>query len=273
MPYTAYIDGGARGNPGPSGAGVHILDDGGKVVFSAGLFLGHKTNNEAEYAGLLQALDLLAAAGAGTVLIRSDSELLVRQMQGSYRVKAPNLKPLFENAAARAARFKACRFEHVRREQNKDADRLANAAMDAVGDVVEVDVPGLAGKADRPVVAPTPARAVGGAARRAGDSGERSSASRGVASQAGTLRGAVAVSVVKAPAGGRCPAGMRAGAVFTFSDVVPAGMCLEACSTVIDAVLALRAMAQDDDEAPLEPMTITCQRPDCGAVFQLRAGR
>jgi ribonuclease HI len=279
MPYVAHVDGGARGNPGPSAAGVHLTDESGTVILAAGLFLGHKTNNEAEYTGLLQGLELLAAAGARHVIIRSDSELLVRQMQGAYRVKAPNLKPLFDRAGSRAARFDKCEFQHVPRERNKDADRLANLAMDAVADVVEVDTLGLFAKVARPSVTATPAPLFpsqpGPAASRSLQPGSASS-QRGAPAPTPVSqtpsRGDISLRVVKPPKPGICPAHMRAGAVFVFTDVVPAGLCVDACATAIDAVAALRSVLQDGG-GPLEPMTVTCQRPDCGAVFQLQAGR
>ncbi len=271
MPWTAYIDGGARGNPGPAAAGVHIRNDSGQVVFSGGLFLGHKTNNEAEYAGLLHALDLLQAAGATDAIIHSDSELLVRQMQGKYRVKAPNLKPLFDRAAARAGRFNHCAFQHVPRERNREADGLANQAMDAVAHVIEVDTLHLASQMQGPAPAPTPtSTAVPSAGKVRSHGGQSTSAH--VPGTAPATRGAVMLAVVKPPKSGGCPAGMRAAQVFAFSQVVPAGLCVEACAEVIEAVRSMRSVLEDGS-GPLEPMMVTCQRPECGAVFQLSAGR
>jgi len=126
---TANIDGGSRGNPGPAGYGVRIERDDGSVVELKGS-LGVATNNVAEYHGLLAALAWAADNGIRTLLIRSDSELLVKQMRGEYRVKNPALLPLAEQARGRVRRLGRVTFEHVRRELNRDADRLANEAMD-----------------------------------------------------------------------------------------------------------------------------------------------
>ncbi len=127
---VAFIDGGARGNPGPAGYGVRIEDDQGTLVNEFHGFLGSSTNNVAEYNGLLAALRYAHAHGHRTVRIKSDSELLVKQMKGEYRVKHPGLKPLHEQARALADGLDRVAYEHVRREQNAHADRLANQAMD-----------------------------------------------------------------------------------------------------------------------------------------------
>ena len=126
---TANIDGGSRGNPGPAGYGVRIEQADGTVV-ELKEYLGTSTNNVAEYSGLLAALRWAADHGASPLLIRSDSELLVKQMRGEYRVKNPGLQPLYEEARSLMRRIGHVTVEHVRREFNKDADRLANEAMD-----------------------------------------------------------------------------------------------------------------------------------------------
>jgi probable phosphoglycerate mutase len=126
---VAHIDGGARGNPGPAGYGVRIERDDGTVV-ELKEALGIATNNVAEYRGLVAALSWAAAHGISRLHVRSDSELLVKQMRGEYRVKHPGLLPLSLEARRLVQQIGDVRFEHVRREQNKDADRLANDAMD-----------------------------------------------------------------------------------------------------------------------------------------------
>jgi ribonuclease HI len=130
MAIVAYIDGGARGNPGPAGYGVHVEDEHGALVTEFNGFLGAATNNVAEYSALIAALKYAQQQGHRSVRIKSDSELLVKQMRGEYRVKHPGLKPLHQEAQAIASILDRVVFEHVRREQNKDADRLANLAMD-----------------------------------------------------------------------------------------------------------------------------------------------
>jgi ribonuclease HI len=125
----ANIDGGSRGNPGPAGYGVRIeLDD--RTIVDLKQALDHCTNNVAEYNGLLAALRWAADHGITSFTIRSDSELLVKQMRGEYKVKNPGLLPLYQEARSLARRIGRVTFEHVRREFNKDADRLANEAMD-----------------------------------------------------------------------------------------------------------------------------------------------
>jgi probable phosphoglycerate mutase len=127
---VAYIDGGSRGNPGPAGYGVRIEDGAGRLVEEFCASLGVATNNVAEYQGLLAALRWAVAQGARPLLVRSDSELLVKQMKGVYRVKHPNLQPLFREASSLVRAIGDVAFEHVRREHNVHADRLANQAMD-----------------------------------------------------------------------------------------------------------------------------------------------
>jgi ribonuclease HI len=127
---VAYIDGGARGNPGPAGYGVRVENERGELIEEFCGFLGSATNNIAEYNGLLAALRYATDHGHRVVRIKSDSELLVKQMIGHYRVKNPGLQALYQQAQALARALERVAYEHVRREQNKDADRLANLAMD-----------------------------------------------------------------------------------------------------------------------------------------------
>jgi ribonuclease HI len=125
-----YIDGGARGNPGPAGAGVVILDrSDGAALYEGGIFIGRATNNAAEYRGLLAGLEAAARLRADEVEILSDSELLVRQMTGEYRVRNPRLRELHTRAQELAGGFRRCSFRHIRREKNTRADRLANQAI------------------------------------------------------------------------------------------------------------------------------------------------
>ena len=126
---TANVDGGSRGNPGPAGYGVRIQQDDGTIV-ELKESLGIATNNVAEYNGLLAALRWAAEHGVATLHVKADSELMVKQMKGVYKVKNAGLLPLYEQARVLVRGIGRVTFEHVRREFNKDADRLANEAMD-----------------------------------------------------------------------------------------------------------------------------------------------
>jgi len=128
--FIAYVDGGARGNPGPAGWGALIQAPSGETIAELFGALPHSTNNVAEYNGLLAALSWCAEQGATAVHVRSDSLLLVQQMRGVYKVKNEGLKPLHGQARLLAHKIGRVTFEHVRRELNKEADRLANLAMD-----------------------------------------------------------------------------------------------------------------------------------------------
>jgi len=126
----AYIDGGARGNPGPAGYGVRLEDADGTLLEELHGGLGITTNNLAEYNGLLAALRWAVDHHHTRMQVRADSELLVRQMRGEYRVKNPGLQPLAARARLLIAQLDDVTFQHVRREQNTEADRLSNLGMD-----------------------------------------------------------------------------------------------------------------------------------------------
>lgn len=130
----SYTDGGARGNPGPAGIGVVLQNKDGETIGEWSEFLGIATNNQAEYKALLLALKQAVALGAITLECRLDSELVVKQLKGEYKVKHPELKPLFEQAKSLISQIKNVSFKHIPRELNKQADQLANRAMDQSGD-------------------------------------------------------------------------------------------------------------------------------------------
>src|ERR1700744_3081880 len=127
---NAHCDGGARGNPGPAGYGALIQDANGMVIAELSEFLGIRTNNYAEYSGLLGCLQFALDNHHPRLRVVSDSELMVKQIQGKYQVKSPDLKPLYEEAKRRIAKLQAFEISHPPRHKNKDADRLANEAMD-----------------------------------------------------------------------------------------------------------------------------------------------
>lgn len=128
---TAYFDGGARANPGPAGYGVYIVDDQGTVLAELFQPLGVATNNVAEYRGLIAALEWAVAHGLQELAVKGDSLLIVEQMRGNYRVKNEGLIPLYQKARTLVSKIGKVTFEHVRRDHNKQADRLSNLAMDA----------------------------------------------------------------------------------------------------------------------------------------------
>src|SRR5271170_6412942 len=127
---NAHCDGGARGNPGPAGYGALIQDDHGTVIAELSEFLGMRTNNFAEYSGLLGCLQYALDHHHPRLRVVSDSELMVKQIQGKYQVKSPDLKPLYDEAKRRIAKLDGFEISHALRHKNKDADRLANEAMD-----------------------------------------------------------------------------------------------------------------------------------------------
>ena len=132
---VVYIDGGSRGNPGPAAAGFVLSDEKGNQLQAKGIFLGRKTNNEAEYNGLVKALEAALQLGTEQVMIFSDSELLVKQIKGEYRVKSEKILPLYEQATSLLYKFSKWKIQHVYREKNKIADGLVNEALDLKHDV------------------------------------------------------------------------------------------------------------------------------------------
>jgi ribonuclease HI len=128
--HQANIDGGSRGNPGPAAYGVVIRDARGEVVARLKKYIGQSTNNVAEYFGLIAALDYAQTHGIRALRVESDSELLVKQMRGIYKVKSLDLQPLHERAKKMSQGFASFRIDHVYREQNRDADALVNQALD-----------------------------------------------------------------------------------------------------------------------------------------------
>jgi ribonuclease HI len=131
---TVHIDGGARGNPGPAGVGVVVSVD-EQPVIERGFYLGETTNNVAEYTGLIRGVALAAELDPASVVFVSDSELMIKQVLGQYKVKAAHLKTLHTQAKAALAELPRWELLHVKRAMNQEADALANEAMDARGDV------------------------------------------------------------------------------------------------------------------------------------------
>jgi ribonuclease HI len=161
---VANIDGGSRGNPGPAAYAVVLRDPDGRIILELAKKFGRDTNNVAEYYGLLAALDYATTHGIKALRVRSDSELLVRQMQGRYKVKSPDLKPLYERALKMTRQLQYFVIEHVRRELNTEADALANLALDgsnifSEGSGAKVDAAALSGSSSgtQPTISAPPA--------------------------------------------------------------------------------------------------------------------
>ena len=130
MKVVAYADGASRGNPGPSSFGAVVFDTEGGVLREVSQAIGHTTNNQAEYRGAIAALEASLALGASEIELRMDSQLAVRQLTGRYKVRNAGLMPLHDRASQLLSRFQRASVVHVPRERNKDADRLANQALD-----------------------------------------------------------------------------------------------------------------------------------------------
>jgi ribonuclease HI len=150
---TLQFDGGSRGNPGPAGIGVVVTAADGTPLVTLGRYIGRATNNVAEYRALITAMEEARKLGAKRIVIRGDSELIIKQMRGEYRVKNPDMKALYEEAQSLITEFEHAKIEHNLRDKNELADSLANLAMDRRVDVTEV--PGAGGVAS-PLDEPSP---------------------------------------------------------------------------------------------------------------------
>jgi ribonuclease HI len=145
---TLQFDGGSRGNPGPAGIGVVLRAADGTPLVTLGRYIGKATNNVAEYSALITGLEEARRLGARRIVIRGDSELIIKQMRGEYRVKHPDMKALYEQAQDLVGQFEAVTIEHNLRHKNELADKLANLAMDRKGEVTDAD------DAENPLSAP-----------------------------------------------------------------------------------------------------------------------
>ena len=159
--FTLQFDGGSRGNPGPAGIGVVVQAADGTPLVTLGRFIGRATNNVAEYRALITAMEEAKKLGAKRILIRGDSELVIKQMKGEYRVKNPDMKVLFTEATELIKHFVHAKIEHNLRDKNELADQLANLAMDRRADVTEI--PGSASPAaTSPLDEPAPRETAAG---------------------------------------------------------------------------------------------------------------
>ena len=132
MTYKLFTDGGSRGNPGPAAYAAVLKDSAGKIVNQVGVFIGKATNNEAEYKGLIFGLEMVSDMNITEIECFLDSELVVKQLKGEYKVKNEKIKEFFGTVKTRTGKFKNITFNHVPREQNSDADALVNKVLDSV---------------------------------------------------------------------------------------------------------------------------------------------
>ncbi len=243
-----YFDGGARGNPGPAAAGVVLHDESGEAILEAGYLLGTMTNNQAEYSAMLIGLQAANQCGAKQLTIFSDSELLVKQLQGEYRVKSEGLRPLFEDVRQGLQKLQAWRIHHVPRHENQLADELVNRTLDRDEDVVDVhliDGPATLSPGGQGAPAPT------------GPTPESSGPAR------------VLVEVVTEPRGKGCPSGCLRGTKHIIKDVIPGGFNLELAARIIEAIDTLRDRERSGDET--KPLALSCGR--CGAQYRISLNR
>lgn len=232
MKLRIHIDGGSRGNPGPAAAAAVIFDaDSGRLLHEAGYFLGRTTNNVAEYHGLLRALELAREFKADEIEIFSDSELMVRQINGQYKVKSPDLQPLFAQARQLLDRVGSWRMDHVYRERNARADELANRALDRGGNVIVKSVLTPGDDAATPE-AEAPAAQVRWTAELTGAATDT------------------------------CPARCPGGKAFAFGATTPADLCVHA------AQAALAAGPVNGWPARKDHGSTTCAH--CGRVLRIR---
>ena len=207
MEAKLFVDGGARGNPGPAGCGFVLKSTDNKIITEGCHFIDNATNNFAEYTALLKGLELAEQMGVTELNIYSDSELMVKQIIGEYRVKSPNLIDLFESVERKLLKFSRWQIKHIRREYNKDADRMANVAMDQ----------GLAGEFEFD------------------DECEDDTQSKTESTDR------IMVEVSTGPKPGSCACDLKAGQCFVFTDLCPPGLCIQAIEALIPAVKSMQA--------------------------------
>ncbi len=253
MGLILHIDGGSRGNPGPAGAGVVLRQAGGELIHEAAYFLGRQTNNAAEYHALIRGLERARQCDPQPITIYSDSELLVRQVTGEYEVKSANLSPLHRQVQMLLLRIGGWSLQHLRREENRRADELANLAMDRRRNVIVFDIDtGATGLEE-----PTPS-----------DSSVAAAEPQRAEPDAAHTPPAVRVTVTHGPEAGGCPAGGFAQLAFTIHATLPAGLCIHAAHALTPTVLAI--LNTDPAELAAVPtLTVRCARPGCRAEFQL----
>lgn len=262
------VDGGSRGNPGPAGAGVSITDETGALVHEGAYFLGHQTSNAAEYHALIRALQRIERHAEQTVTVFADSELLVRQITGEYRVKSQKLAKLHEQVQLLLLRIPCWSIRHVPREQNARADELANLAMNQQRDVIVFDVEtGQCAGATSPADQTDDPAAAPAELEEPLQTGDEGAAETKVTPQ--PVARAARVTLAKPPGDdGCCPTGERPCGSFTVDATLPVGLCIHAAHSLLPTILAV--LNTDPSEfAAVPTLTVHCMNPGCGATFHV----
>lgn len=248
MNLTIHTDGGARGNPGPAGIAVVLKDrDTGRAVHEAGYYVGRATNNVAEYLALIRGLELAQTYHATSVSIHMDSELIVKQITGEYRVKSPDMQQLHQQAQMLMLRFDTWQIKHIYREQNKRADELVNLVLDAKADVIAI--------ADGKMLSIT---SPGGTTTRAAAAPVTAKPPASALSHSRVMRWTA--TVTSRPANSY-DGGCEMGQTFEFGPSTPQGMCVYAAQ----AMFAESPITDLNGNGPR--VTIRC--PRCGCMLRI----
>jgi len=225
-----FVDGGSRGNPGPSACAYVIKNADGEVLKVEGIYLGESTNNIAEYNALLNGLDALQKMDVHELAIFSDSELMVKQLIGEYQVRDSDLLTLFEQVQRKLLGFDRWHIKHIRREMNRQADQLVNETLDK-----EIGLQKDQNKHEQGPCKSLPK---------------------------------VLVEVTQSSRSDVCPSPMQKGQWFVFSSCIPAGLCIHAANVLLPAVIEMQTTMQKDNQNAI--VTLQCNANGCGAKFNLK---
>lgn len=263
-----HVDGASRGNPGPAGAGVTISSEDGTLAHEGAYFLGKQTNNGAEYHALIRALQRVERCRVDAITVYSDSELLVRQITGAYRVKNSKLARLFEQAQLLLLKIPCWNIRHISREENRRADELANLAIDRQCDVIVYDqdpaTADAAGPGGEDGTDPEGVREQGARASALPEVPE--SAETGVTGS--NLVRRARVTLARAPQPDGCPAATSPREPFTVEHTLPEGLCIHAAHALLPTILAV-LNTEPAEFAAVPTLTVRCMRPGCGAIFHV----
>ncbi len=251
MSIVLNVDGGARGNPGPAGAGIVLATEEGQPLFEAAYWLGTQTNNAAEYLALIRGLQSYLERSDEPLAIRSDSELVVKQITGVYRVKNPGLVPLFEQAQMLLLRIRVWKIQHVRRERNQRADELANLAMDQRQDLVLTGEAATAETSESPPPADADSPPDDSPPATEGDEDRL-----------------LSVSTERQPDRRACPAPDWCRQPARIGTTLPEGICLYAAHALTPTLVAARNTAAGEFQT-IPPLTIRCNHEGCHASFKV----